>query len=169
MNPPRRSAGACVTLACLAIAGCNGHAATPPPTPSPSFPATSSCRLLTHAEVQSALGIPIEPAKAIGFGGCLFSIPDGAGEVDFGVTAFKSASLAQEYVKQQAPVGSSCCKVSTIRDLGQLAVTITGKTEGTSVLAVFGSRVLTVNISWNAAITHPGMALTLAREAAGRL
>jgi hypothetical protein len=64
---------------------------------------------------------------------------------------------------------SGCCKVTQVDDLGQRAISVTGSTVGTLVLAAFGAKVLTVNIGWSGAAAHPEMAVRLARDAVARL
>jgi hypothetical protein len=155
------------------VAACTTHATiTPPATragPTPSASTASNCRLLTQAQVQAALGVSIDPAKPAGFGGCLFTIGGGAGTVTLGITTYPSATQAHDYLKQQTSFDSGCCHVTKINALGQQAMSVTGNTTGTSVLAVFGPKVLTVTVAWHGAVIRPGIAVTLAREASGRV
>ena len=111
----------------------------------------------------------MDAPRTIGFGDCLFSITGGAGEVNIGLTPYGSAQQARGDLQNEASSDTGCCKVTQISDLGQSAMSVTGNTVGTSVLAVFGSKVLTVNIGWSVAAGHPAMAVTLARDAARHL
>jgi hypothetical protein len=166
-------------VACAVLTGCGARGtAALPQTPSPARPLSSatatatpdsSCRLLTRDEVRSALGASVNAPRTIGSGDCLFSITGGTGEVNIGWTPFGSAQQARADLQSQASSDTGCCKVMQLSDLGQSAMSVTGKTVGTSVLAVFGSKVLTVNVGWSGAAGHPAMAITLAREAASHL
>jgi hypothetical protein len=89
--------------------------------------------------------------------------------VNIGLTPYGSAQQARGDLQNEASSDAGCCKVTQISDLGQSAMSVTGNTVGTSVLAVFGSKVLTVNIGWSVAAGHPAMAVTLARDAARHL
>jgi hypothetical protein len=174
-----RSWRALSVIACVALAGCGpavsaaspaaSTGATPASVASSTAPAASSCRLLTSSEVSSALGVPVEPAKRISFGGCLFSITGGAGAVNIGVISYGSPSAARADLQGEISADSGCCEVAQVDGIGQQAISITGSTTGSAVLAAIGKNVLTVNIGWQGAAEHPEMAARLAHDAAARL
>jgi hypothetical protein len=86
------------------------------------------------------------------------------------VTSFAADAQAQAFVSgnSQAPDGCQC-RILKIPGLGQDAVEFAGNTGGATVYAQFGLKVLTVAIAWSDTAENPGMAVTLARDAASHL
>ena len=89
--------------------------------------------------------------------------------MNIGLASYGSASGARQYLQGTVSADSGCCKVARVGDLGQQAISVSGSTVGTAVLAAFGAKVLTVNVSWRGAAADPEMAVQLARDAAARL
>ncbi len=120
--------------------------------------------------MREVLGVPVGLATPSALGSCVFPINAGAGTVGAGVTSFAGDAQAQAFVSghSQAPEGCQC-RILKIPGLGQDAIEFVGNTVGTTVYAQFGRRVLTVAIGWNQAAENPGMAVALARDAAGKL
>jgi hypothetical protein len=165
-------------VACAALTGCGiggSPAATRVVSAAPgsvisATPDRSACRLLKQAQVREVLGVPVGLATPGALGGCVFTINAGAGTVGVGVTSFAADAQAQAFVSEHSQAPDGCqCRILKIPGLGQNAIEFAGNTGGATVYAQFGLKVLTVAIAWSDTAENPGMAVTLARDAASHL
>ena len=173
MTRPRAMVIPWIAAAGLMVAGCSGasssamaRAAGRSAVVSPSYSPT--CFLLSGAQVRVAVGLPVGPATAVSPGGCVYQFPHGAGTLGFGVASFASAAQARGDLRQtvSSDAGPTGLKVTSIRGLGQEAITVLGG-QAAAAIVVIGPKELTVNISLPQATSQ--MAITLAREAIRRM
>jgi hypothetical protein len=162
-----------IAAAGLMVAGCSGtsssamaRAAGRSAAVSPS--SSAECFLLSGAQVQAVVGLPVGLATAVLSGVCVYQFPHGAGGVNFGVASFASAAQARGDLRQtvSSDAGPTGLKVASIRGLGQEAITVLGG-QAAAAIVVIGPKELTVNISLPQATSQ--MAITLAREAIRRM